>query len=232
MSFFDEKSELTLLNRESHRRNIKVDPRLFEVLSLAQKVSEISGGIFDITLHRSQQEKGQNFSDIELLENFQVRFKKPLQIDLGGIAKGYAVDRAVQILENYSIKDYVVNAGGDIRVGKSMQKISIRNPRKIESAICEAELCDGSLATSSGYFSYQEVSEGRKKKRIYPIFQSNSKAMEYCDESVSVFTKNCILADALTKIVIILKEESAEILSKFNARAILVKASSQIKFIH
>jgi FAD:protein FMN transferase len=236
MSFFDEKSDITLLNQNAHKEAVSIDPRLFEVLSLAQEISKISGGIFDITLHRSDPEFGSNFSDIELLENFQVRFKKPLQIDLGGIAKGYAVDRAAQILENYGIKDYVVNAGGDMRVGKSMQKISIRNPRKVESAIYETELCEESLATSSGYFSYQEVGDGSEKKRIYPIFQPNSKylanAMEYRDESVSVFTKNCILADALTKVVIILKEGSAEILSKFNARAMLVTPSNQIKFLH
>lgn len=232
MSFFDEKSELTFLNQNAHKEAISVDSRLFELLFLAQEISKISGGIFDITLHRSQTKFGSNFSDIELLENSQVRFKKPLQIDLGGIAKGYAVDRAAQILENYGIKDYVVNAGGDMRVGKSIQKISIRNPRKVESAIYETELCEESLATSSGYFSYQEVGDESEKKRIYPIFQPNSKAMEYRDESVSVFTKNCMLADALTKVVIILKEESAEILSKFDARAIFVEPSNQIKFIN
>lgn len=235
MSFFDEKSELTLLNQKAHEELIQVDPRLFEVLSLAQEVSKISNGAFDVTLHRSQPEFSANFSDIELLENFQVKFKKPLKIDLGGIAKGYAVDRAAQIIENYGVNNYVINAGGDVRVGKSAQKISIRNPRKVESAIYETEICEESLATSSGYFSYQEVKCKKGNTRVYPIFQSTSKSLakplEYRDESVSVFAKKCMLADALTKVVIILKEDSAEILSKFNARAMLVNSSNQIQFL-
>jgi thiamine biosynthesis lipoprotein len=122
MSFFEQKSQLSLLNcqahSQAHKQPIKVDERLFEVLLLTQKLFKESNGIFDVTLHRSKREYGCTFLDVELLENFQVRFKKPLQIDLGGIAKGYAVDRAAQILESQNIKNYVINAGGDLRVGK------------------------------------------------------------------------------------------------------------------
>ncbi len=232
MSFFDEKSQLSLLNQKAYKQPITVDSRLFEVLNLAQKISKISGGIFDITLHRSQPKFGANFSDIEFLENSQIRFKKPLQTDLSGIAKGYAVDRASEILEDYGITNYIVNAGGDLRIGKAAQKISIRNPRKLGITIYEEELREASLATSAGYFSCQEVSVDGKKKRIYPIFQAQGKPMEYGNESVSVFTKSCAIADALTKVATIMKEKSSKILSQFNAKAMFIENSNQIKFIN
>ena len=226
MSFFDDKSQVSLLNHEAHKYVINVDPRLFEVLDCAQKISEISEGIFDITLHRSSQKS--SASDIKLSKNFSVKFKKKLQIDLGGIAKGYAVDRAAMILENRGITDYVVNAGGDLRIGKSTQKISIRNPKNLGSTICETEICDGALATSAGYFSYQEIGG----KKIFPIFQPRIGALEYRDESVSVFAKNCMIADALTKIVMIKKENSQKILDKFDAKAMLVSAANQVTFLN
>jgi thiamine biosynthesis lipoprotein len=226
MSFFDVKSQVSLLNREAHQRLIAVDPQLFEVLTLAQKISKVSDGVFDITLHRSA--NNSSSADIELLENFRVKFHKPLQIDLGGIAKGYAVDCAARALENYGINSYIINAGGDLRVGKSGQIISIRNPKNLGTAICETEICEGALATSAGYFSYQEI-DGKK---VYPIFQPRSGAIEYRDESVSVFAKNCIIADALTKVVTILKEKSAEILAQFDAQAMLVSPSNQVTFIN
>jgi len=225
MSFFDEKSEVSLLNKKAHKLPIKVDERLFEVLTIATKLSKLSNGIFDITLHRAKI-KG-NYLDIKLLEDSKVFFEKELNIDLGGIAKGYAVDRAADILESYNIKEYIINAGGDLRVGEKIQEIDIRNPQKLDSTIYKTNLQNLSLATSSGYFSYKEVN----KKRIYPIFQARNSALEYRDESTSVITKKCIYADALTKIVAILKEGSRDILLQLNAKAVVINPLNQVNFI-
>lgn len=222
MSFFDEKSEVSHLNSEAHLRPIKVSPKVFEVLNFAKKLSEASAGIFDITLHRSVKDQQISFADIELLQNSSIHFKKKLQIDLGGIAKGFAVDKASQILEAHGIMNYIINAGGDLRVGKKMQKISIRNPKNPMMMICEAEVCEGSLATSSGYFSYQRIDCGGEEKKIYPIFTPNRQALEFKDESVSVFAKSCMIADSLTKVALILKEKSAKILSQFDASAMMI----------
>jgi thiamine biosynthesis lipoprotein len=230
MSFFDEKSEVFLLNKKAHQESVLVDRRLFEVLSLAKNLFEMSQGLFDVSLHRSQENCC--FEDVELREDFSVKFRKKLQIDLGGIAKGYAVDRAALILENQGIGDYIINAGGDLRVGKSAQTIGIRNPQKLGEIICETEICDCSLATTSGYFSHQKLGE----KTIYPIFQPRPEnfraALEYSGESFSVSAKNCALADALTKIVAIKKENSAEILRQFEASAMLVSSSNQVTLIN
>ncbi|MBU6141441.1 MAG: FAD:protein FMN transferase [Proteobacteria bacterium] len=226
MSFFDEKSQLSLLNREAHHKEIIVDSKLFEVLVLAKKLFQISDGLFDVSLHRSNADS--SFANVELSENSSVKFKKKLQLDLGGIAKGYAVDCAAQILENNGITDYIVNAGGDLKVGKSAQKIGIRNPKKLGEIICETEISNSALATSAGYFSCQRVGD----KKIYPIFQPRLGALEYKDESVSVTAKNCAVADALTKIVAIKKDQSSEILAQFDATAMMISENNKITFVN
>ncbi len=226
MSFFNEKSEVSKLNREAHKQSVGVERRLFEVLILAQKLFKISDGIFDVSLHRSQ--KNSSFAHIELGENYQVKFKQNLQIDLGGIAKGYAVDAAAKILENHGVLNYIINAGGDLRVGKLPQKIGIRNPKKPGEIICKTEICNRSLATTSGYFSCQKIG----KKTIYPIFQPGLGALEYDNESVSVSCESCAISDALTKIVAIKKEDSAEILQQFGAQAMLVSSTNQVSFLN
>lgn len=222
MSFFDEKSEVSRLNSEAHLQPVKVSPEVFEVLNFAKELFAASAGIFDITLHRNAKDQQISFADIELLENSSIHFRKKLQIDLGGIAKGFAVDKASQILEAHGIANYIINAGGDLRVGKKMQKISIRNPKNPAMIICEAEVCEGSLATSSGYFSYQKIDCGGEEKKIYPIFTPNRQALEFKDESVSVFAKSCMIADSLSKIVMILKKDSARILNQFDAQAMMI----------
>ena len=182
-------------------------------------------------MHRSSR-KNSSFSEIELMPDSTVKFKNPLQIDLAGIAKGYVVDRASEILESFGIKNYIVNAGGDLRVGEVAHKIQIRNPQKLDSTIYETEISNSSLATSSGYFSYQEVELNNVSSKIYPIFKSQGEALKYEDESISVLAKDCIIADSLTKVVAILKEKSFNILSQFNAHALLAKNHNQIKFIN
>ena len=226
MSFFDDSSQLSLLNREAHQHLIPVDSRLFEVLNLAKKLFEVSDGLFDVSLHRS--EENASFSAVELFDDLTVKFKRELKLDLGGIAKGYAVGRAAQILENQGIKDYIINAGGDLRVGNSTQKIGIRNPRKLGELICETEISNVALATSAGYFSCQKVGD----KKVYPIFQPRVGAMEYKDESISVTAKNCAVADALTKIIAIKKDQSSNILLQFDATAMMVSEQNQITFIN
>ncbi len=225
MSFFSEKSEVAKLNSLAFQGPVLVSSQLFEVLEFAQNLAKISDGIFDITLHRSA--KNCSFQDIEL-ENSKVKFAKDLKIDLGGIAKGYAVDQAALILENKGVTDYIINAGGDLKVGKIAQKISIRDPQNPQKMICEVEICKGALATSSGYFSYEEISD----RKVFPIFQKNSSALEYNGQSASIFAKSCMTADALTKILLILKENSTEILSKFNAKAALILPQNEIIFIN
>src|SRR5712691_4775026 len=130
MSFHEPESDVSRLNREAFRRPVVVDPRTVEVLEWSRRMGAWSRGCFDITVaaqlvdwgvlpppdapHRPDRDG--SWRDVEILANGTVRFHRPVWIDLGGIAKGYAVDRAVECLRRGGARQGCVNAGGDLRV--------------------------------------------------------------------------------------------------------------------
>jgi thiamine biosynthesis lipoprotein len=84
----------------------------FEVLRLSQQLNQQSEGLFDPCLPGS----GGRMPDLELREPDAVVCRAPLMLDLGGIAKGFAVDQAVEELQRHGCPEGMVNAGGDLRV--------------------------------------------------------------------------------------------------------------------
>src|SRR5579883_524992 len=141
MSFHDSASDVSALNRSARLQAVQVDPATTTVLQHALDFFSASQGRFDVsiapilirrgvlpgTFH--PKEAGATSADIELCSGNRVRFRRALQIDLGGIAKGYAVDCAVAALQAHGAHHGVVNAGGDLRVfGEVAQKIAVRHP--------------------------------------------------------------------------------------------------------
>ena len=136
MSFHQEDSDVCRLNRLAVRRPVAVHPYTSEVLQWALKFSFFSVGCFDISVARELVDRQflprpsgrkcdpkSSWRDIELRRDGRVTFHRPLWIDLGGIAKGYAVDRASETLRSWGAQKSVVNAGGDLRVtGKAADK--------------------------------------------------------------------------------------------------------------
>jgi thiamine biosynthesis lipoprotein len=138
MSDYRETSELTKLCRAAHGQWVEVSDDLFRVLSLSQRLAERSGGAFDITigpvarLWRHARRAGRlpdperlarardlvGYDKLRLDEKARsVRLARSgMAIDLGGIAKGYAADRAIGVLERFGIRRALVAAGGDIVV--------------------------------------------------------------------------------------------------------------------
>src|ERR1041385_2657632 len=130
MSFHETASDVSRLNREAHLHAVAVHPWTYEVLQAACELNHSSKGLFDIAVAPALQwmrllpgvapappytMQQVTAGSLELLPGFEVRFRHPrLRIDLGGIAKGYAVDRAIAILQEQGIKAAIVNAGGDL----------------------------------------------------------------------------------------------------------------------
>src|SRR5262249_15578198 len=129
MSFQQPESDLSRLNRDAAKGWIEVDWQTYEVLLRAQEIAKASGGAFDVTIAGRLVERNillrlqgthlpdthANWGDVEL-EAGKVRFSRQLLIDLSGIAKGYAVDRAIESLRHKGATQACVNAGGDLRV--------------------------------------------------------------------------------------------------------------------
>ncbi len=234
MSFHEPQSDVSRLNRDAHVQPISVDRRTHEVLTRATEISNLSEGAFDISIAPAlvargllpvtpgapEPHKSANWSDIVLLDNCQVQFAKPLWIDLGGIAKGYAVDRAVGVLESFSPAAVCVNAGGDLRLtGKERVRL-MPDYRCGTAAIVDIEC--GSLASSCG-----EIAPFSQPKSLSPhVCTQRHGSRDFRQQFVCVVASRCMDADALTKVVMAAPSGSAPILDRYSAHALTHDAKS------
>lgn len=149
----------------------------------------------------------------------RVTRRKPGLIDLGGIAKGYAVDLAVAALQGAGVAAGCVNAGGDLRVfGAADFPVQIRDPGMPTQAGCLLHLRNQALATSAGYFS-SRLHEGRSTGALLDARDGRPVA---AGRSASVLAPSCMHADALTKVVIATADPAHPLLTRFGATAFLI----------
>ena len=146
MSFHDPESEVSRMNRDASHKGVSVHPWTWRVLKSAQEFSRNTDGIFDITMagqlvkwnylpRYGARYGGGSWRDIILEATGRVRFRRPLLIDFGGIAKGFAVDRAVEVLKRNRVTGGIVNGGGDLRVfGSASQLVHLRHPAEPKRA--------------------------------------------------------------------------------------------------
>ncbi len=231
MSFHHPASDISRINREAFRRKVKVAPWTWRVLRAAQKLAHESDGLFDITMARKLMQwkylprryrnvSEGNWRDIVLEKNCTVRFRQRVIVDLGGIAKGFAVDRAVEALKRWGVTSGVVNAGGDLRVfGLKSELVHLRHPAEPMVAAGAIKLRERALATSGIYFAQKRCGrtavssllDGRTCRPLRKLI------------SVSVAASACMIADGLTKIVFVLREKSAPLLARYHADALLLE---------
>jgi FAD:protein FMN transferase len=205
MSAHCETSDVARIRREAHLRPVRVHRWTWRVLWCAKALSEASGGAFDVTLGR----EGASHADISLLPGQRVRLKRRAELDLGGIAKGFAVDRAVAALRRYGATTGSVNAGGDLRIfGELPQTVRVRIPASPCMTLPLATRNEGAFATSAGYFGAGPID-----------IRSGRRACE--DRSITVAARSCMVADGLTKIVAA-AGPVPRLLARFHARAYLV----------
>jgi FAD:protein FMN transferase len=174
MNVHKQSSEVGVLNREGYYEGVSDDTK--HVIQRANSFSERMEGAFDITVLPVLELWEENFSkskiptDSEisqrlelvnyrniLIEDKNISFwKRGMGITLAGVAKGYAVDKAIEALSRGNIRHALVNAGGDIRVigGKDENipwRIAIRDPRNKTRIVTAVELYDQAIATSGTY---------------------------------------------------------------------------------
>lgn len=213
MSFHDACSDLSRLHRSAAYAPVSVDPRTREVIEAAVAFASQSDGLFDPTIAPHLVHSGRlprptdsptpdpaaKWRDIDLVGDTAIRFRRPLWLDLGGIAKGYAVDRALEVLRVRGAISACVNAGGDLRrFGPAAESIELRHGVDAAHAIPAIELGDGAVASSV-------VDAGRDRAGRLScathVRAVNGRAMR-AGRAVSVIADTCMTADALTKIVL------------------------------
>ena len=228
MSTWIPESEVSRINREAGIRPAPVSDEVREVLSIARQISEWTGGKFDVTFGAlSDLWKFDHDQDNVIPDMRDVRRRLPLvdyraiQIDdaagtvfvprkgmsihLGGIGKGYAVDRAATILRARGLQAFVVQSGGDIYVaglkdGKPW-RLAIQDPRgPANRSFAELDLSDGTFSTSGDY-ERAFLKDGR---RYHHIIDPDTGEPAHGARSVTIVTNRAVLADGLSTGVFIL----------------------------
>ena len=226
MSTYKEDSEISILNREG---KAQVSEETLEVIEDAIKFSNLTDGAFDITCRplinlwkkAKKEEKIPAEEEIEeaislvgyqriILEGNQIRLeKKGMQIDLGGIAKGYAVDKAIEALKKNSIKRALVNAGGDLYgLGTDPQgekwQIGIQDPRDEDKIIDIIKVKDKAVATSGDYRRYFTLKGKRFSHIVNP---KTGLTVQDVPMSVTIIGPDATTTDALSTGVFVLGPE-------------------------
>jgi len=252
MSTYKPDSEISRVNAEAGKRPVPVSAELFSLLETSQQYSKISSGAFDITYasvgylydYRSHQRPddaalaaalpGVDYRQLKLdPARRTVSFGKPgMRIDLGGIAKGYAVDRGIEVLKARGITRAMVNAGGDTRViGDRFGKpwvIGIRHPDRKDEVVMRIPLEDAAFSTSGDYERYFD----EDGVRYHHILDPKTGRSPHALRSVTIIASTATRTDGLTKTVFILgPEKGIEFINGLtDADAIVIAADGKVSY--
>jgi thiamine biosynthesis lipoprotein len=224
MSPYIDTSELSLINTKAGQHPVVISDEMFELLDKSVNISELTKGSFDITfasvgyLYNYKQSQRPDEATIALLLaavsykhiklnkiNKSVIFTHDnVKIDLGGIAKGHAVDNSISLLERMGIMHGLVTAGGDTRlIGDRRGKpwiVGIRDPRDAEKQAVVMPLQDSGMSTSGDYERYFE----EDGKRYHHILSPNTGKSTYDVQSVSIIGPSSTYNDALSTAVFVM----------------------------
>jgi FAD:protein FMN transferase len=211
-------SVISLVNRDGTDRMVPVGREIFDLLRVAEAISAASGGAFDVTVWPlshlwdfdsggmipSPAELGKNLPAVgysRLIFNesdSSVGFSgSGMGLDLGAIAKGWAVDCAIGKLEASGIRDAIVDAGGDLRIlgsrpGKGFWRIGVQHPRDPGTLLATFELRDTAIVTSGDYERFFIVSGERYHHILDPATGQPARGCR----SVTVLAPSAAEADA------------------------------------
>lgn len=252
MSTYKPDSEVSRVNDNAAKEPVAITAELFGLLQTSVQYSGLSKGAFDITyasvgylydyrqhFHPDEKTIAAALPSIDYRQlrldpvKRTVAFGKPgMRIDLGGIAKGYAVDRGIQILKDRGFTHSMVNAGGDTRVsGDRFGKpwiVGIRHPDRKDEIAMRIPLVDAAFSTSGDYERFFD--EGGV--RYHHIIDPKTGHSPHAVRSVTVIASNATRTDGLTKTVFILgpKDGIDFINSLPDADAIVIAADGKVSY--
>ena len=252
MSTYKPDSEVSRVNAEAARHPVKISAELFGLLETALEYSRITDGAFDITYasvgfmydfrarhHPDEQQIARALPAVNyhhlLLDRAtrSVRFTQAgVRIDLGGIAKGYSVDRGIEILQRLGIRHALVSAGGDSRIiGDRFGKpwiVGIRHPDRKDEVIARIPLVDTAISTSGDYERYFDENGVRYHHIIDPRTGHSASAVR----SATVLAPTATRTDGLSKTAFVLGAEAAlKIYAKLgDVEAILVRPDGKVLY--
>lgn len=243
LSYYKKDSFVSQINTSGSKDSIKVPEHVCRLIDTSLKFGKNTDGAFDIT-YKSQGILWKKNAD-KIPTEEQLREKKDLVgtdlvvtdcekgevktlkegvlIDLGGIAKGYAIDRAGDIFKKNGYRDFIINYGGDMLVcgskGKKQWTVGIRNPEKdgkLLKTLKFGAMCHG-IATSGDYERFIDIN-GKKYSHIFD--PGNGKPVKGAS-SVTVVAEDALTADAIATSVSVRHHDDSfikKIVEKFSVK--------------
>lgn len=244
---FDAESELSKLNGSAASEPFKCGDLLWEVLVESKRFYELTGGSFDVTVtplmelwgfyrKRNSLPSADEINEAEkhvgldkvIFDNAKHTLKFPdpgIKIDLGGIAKGYAIDRAASAAVGKGINCGTINLGGNVRClqrpppGKTKYTVGIRDPFNKDNINGTIRLVDSSIATSGNYEKYVTINGEKYTHIMDPETARPVQGMI----AVTVITPRGVDSDGLSTSIFIKGENFArEICSKIEGTSVLI----------
>ncbi len=250
MSEWEPDSLISRVNQNAHKRPVVITNELYQLLLAAQDISASTQGKFDITFASAGQlwdfRKGiipskkaieQAIAPIDY-RHLKLDAKGPTayidhpetKVGLGGIAKGYAVDRAADIIRQHGFSEFSVNAGGDLYVEgqhkNSLWRIGIQNPRASDKLIALLPIANAAVATSGDYERFF-IKDGVRYSHI--LDPDTGHPARKC-QSVTVLAPKTFMADALATGVFVLgPDQGIKLINNLpGTEAVVIDASGKI----
>ncbi len=253
MSTYKPQSQLSEVNREAGIKPVKVDPEVIEDTEQALATAKATDGAFDPTIgplvrawkigspdaripSQAEIDKANKLVDymqVEVDKNNGTIFlkKKGMSLDLGGVAKGYATDRAVAAMKKAGVNSGIVACAGDIEAfgtrpdGKPWG-VGIQHPREKDAILARVDLRDAAISTSGDYERYF-IKDG---KRYHHILDARTGYPAQGLVSVTVIARKSWLADSMATGLFVLGPEKAEALAsqRHDIEVLMVDAQGKI----
>jgi len=216
LSFHTHDSELQTVNHAVPGARLHVDPRTLAVLRLAGALHEASARAFDCRVGTPERLADTRFP--VAFEGDVLLKLTDAPMDLGGIAKGFAVDRAVEVMRDFAIDRAVVNAGGDLRHhGARPMTVQVRDPRNAARIATTVMLDNAALASST---AGGLGADAESASRLHNAARTSLPALA----GATVLAPTCMLADALTKVVLATGDVAHPLLGQYGAAVAVYSA--------
>jgi len=243
-------SDIGRINASAGIGPVEVSKDTLEVIKEAIRISEISDGAFDITIGALTREWGftdgkyrlpstreikeklklVNYNYIKISDSKVELTRKGMLLDLGGIAKGYAVDKVCEFLKAKGVKRAIINAGGTIktveRESKRIWKIGIKDPTGKKEILGVLYLNSGKAVATSGDYERYFVKDGI---RYHHLLDPKTGYPSNLCRSVTVVSERAVEADALSTAIFVLgPKDGLNLAKRLGVGVVIVDSDNNI----